>query len=364
MRYDLDAIRDRMSLVDLYAEAGFSPRRAGAGFSGLCPFHEERSGSFSMSLRGGVWRAKCFGCGWSGDVLDLYAGLRGLSFRDAAAALAGRCGLGPVTDSDRDWKPVRRARSMEAEEWTRPWMPEFEIPTIEELMRLGELRGGLSTAGLQQAADRGHLRICDWPWRWDRGSRSRKRGADASRSWVVTDGSGWVAQYRRLDGGLYEIGDDERGWRTSKSWSTKNVSWPVGAPEIGDRWRVLLMEGGADMLACYHFLHGLGMVNEVAVCGVLGASNRLAPQAMGYFRDREVRILADADVPRDGRSTGLEAAGRWQGQLAEAGAVVTVGSLDGLLKVDGSRVKDVNDLVGCDAGTLEEALPLFCEWGF
>ena len=142
------------------------------------------------------------------------------------------------------------------------------------------------------------------------------------------------------------------------------MAWPVGAPEIGDRWRVVMVEGGADLLACHHFLHGLGMLAEVAVCCVLGASNRLAPQAMEYFRDREVRILADADLPKDGKSTGMEAAARWQDQLAEAGAVVTVGSLYGLTKINGDRVKDVNDLTHCDAETLEEALPLFTEWGF
>lgn len=362
MRYDLETIRERISMVELYTEAGYQPRRAGSGYSGLCPFHEERTGSFSMRQQGLAWRGKCFGCGWSGDVLDFYAGLRGAAFKDAVAALAGRCGLGPLAEADRNWKPVRRARVV-SEEWTKPWMPTFEIPTRAELEQLGKLRG-LAPSGLQRAVEAGHLRVCDWPWRWDRDLRRRVRGADAVRSWVITDGSGWVAQYRTLDGTLYRIGSDDEGWRTSKSWSTKNVSWPVGAPEIGDRTRVLLMEGGADLLACYHFLHGLGLVESVAVCCVLGAANRMAPQAMGYFRDREVRILADADVAKDGRSTGMEAAARWQDQLAQAGAIVTVGWLDGLTKVDGSRVKDVNDLVHCDAEMLGEAIPLFEEWGF
>jgi hypothetical protein len=44
--------------------------------------------------------------------------------------------------------------------------------------------------------------------------------------------------------------------------------------------------------------------------------------------------------------------------------VVTVGSLDGLTRCDGQRVKDVNDLVHCDVDSLAEALPLFEHWGF
>jgi hypothetical protein len=181
---------------------------------------------------------------------------------------------------------------------------------------------------------------------------------------VITDGSGWVAQYRTLNGSLYRIGNDEEGWRTSKSWSTKNVSWPVGAQEIGDRTRILIMEGGADLLASYHFLWGVGLLDSVAVCCVLGASNRLADAAMGFFKDREVRILMDADEIKQGRASGMEGAARWQGQLVAAGAIVTVGSLYGLAKADGGRVKDVNDLAYATADTVAEALPLFTEWGF
>jgi hypothetical protein len=362
--HDLDAIRDRIALPDLYTEAGYTPRRAGAGFSGLCPFHEEKTGSFSISLRNGVWRAKCFGCGWTGDVIDFYGASRGVDFKEAAAALAGRCGLAPLVSRDRDWKPAPRRSVPLAAQWEKPWMPAYDLPTEAELERLADLRG-LQVPGLRAAVARGHLRMCDWPWRWDADLRRRVRGDDAARSWVVTDGSGWVAQYRRLDGAMYRIGNDADGWRESKSWSTKNVSWPVGSPEIGDRWRVLLMEGGADLLASYHFLWGLGMLEEVAVCCVLGASNLLAPAAMGYFADREVRILMDVDEVRpDGKSPGLEAASRWQAQLVMARALVTVGSLDGLTRADGRRVKDVNDLALCDAGTLAEAIPLFTEWGY
>jgi len=128
---------------------------------------------------------------------------------------------------------------------------------------------------------------------------------------------------------------------------------------------VVICEGSPDFLACFHFLQGLGMLGEVAVCGVLGASNTLAPMAMEHFRDREVRILMQADeVKADGRRPGMEGAARWQAQLVEAGAVVTVGSLDGLTMRDGRPVKDINDLALCSAGTVGEALELFTEWGF
>lgn len=364
-RHYLDTIRDRLALPDLYLEAGFTPRRAGAGFSGLCPFHVERSGSFSMSIRGGVWRGKCFGCGWSGDVIDFYAAARGCELKAAIAALGARCGLsaGPVAEERHGSWVTRRKAAPKTDEWTRPWMPALEIPTAAELAQLAALRG-LQVPGLEAAVRAGHLRVCDWPWLWDGEARKRRLRGDAVRSWVVTDGSGWVGQYRPMDGGLYRIGSDEEGWRTSKSWSTKNVSWPVGASSIGEKTRVLLVEGGADLLACHHFLWGFGMADSVAPCCVLGASNRLALLAMDFFKDREVRIIMDADEPREGRAPGMEAAARWQDQLAEYGAIVTVGSLYGLTRCDGRPVKDVNDLAMSSMETQMEAAALFCEWGF
>ena len=43
----------------------------GGGYKGLCPFHDEKTPSFTVSPRRGIWR--CFGCGESGDVDDFLA---------------------------------------------------------------------------------------------------------------------------------------------------------------------------------------------------------------------------------------------------------------------------------------------------
>lgn len=362
LEYDLERIRAEISMVDLYTREVGPPRRAGSSWVGLCPFHEERSGSFSMRLARDGWRGHCFGCGWDGSVFDLVMGLRGCEFAQAAELLGGMLGLAPSRVGRISSRPIRKAERLE-EEWTKPWIPRLEAPTEAELEALARLRG-LQVPGLRAAAAAGMLGMTDWPQVWDGSLRRRLVRPDAVRSWAVTDGSGWVAQYRRLDGGLYRIGSDAEGWRTSKSWSTKNVAWPVGAGSLGDCWRVVLVEGSPDVLAAWHFLWGWGLLGRVAVCGVLGAANRLASRAMGLFKDREVRIFAHADAPRDGRRTGWEGARRWQSQLAEAGAVVTVANLDGLTMRSGTAAKDVNDLVFCDAETLEaEVRPLFSEWG-
>ncbi len=62
--------------------------RAGNEWKGCCPFHADRSPSFTI-FDGGV-RFHCFGCGASGDVLDYLQQLHSVSLREAAAMLQGR----------------------------------------------------------------------------------------------------------------------------------------------------------------------------------------------------------------------------------------------------------------------------------
>lgn len=58
-------------------------------WEGLCPFHAERTPSFSVWVDG----AHCFGCGWSGDVFALCMALLNLTFREACRVLADYAGL-------------------------------------------------------------------------------------------------------------------------------------------------------------------------------------------------------------------------------------------------------------------------------
>ncbi|CAK8711924.1 DNA primase [Candidatus Electronema halotolerans] len=63
-------------------------RRAGAHFTGLCPFHNEKTPSFSVNPQ---WQTyKCFGCGESGDVFSFLTQYQHLSFPEALRSLAQR----------------------------------------------------------------------------------------------------------------------------------------------------------------------------------------------------------------------------------------------------------------------------------
>ncbi|OIJ22008.1 hypothetical protein BKP45_04850 [Anaerobacillus alkalidiazotrophicus] len=68
------------------AERYLKVKRRGKNFVALCPFHSERTPSFTMNPRTNKYR--CFGCGIYGSQIDLYAHFNELSFVDAAKLLA------------------------------------------------------------------------------------------------------------------------------------------------------------------------------------------------------------------------------------------------------------------------------------
>jgi len=81
-------------------------KKAGANFMGLCPFHGEKSPSFSVSPTKQFYH--CFGCGVSGDALKFLTEYSGLSFVEAVQDLAGEYGLQVPED---DASPAERARA-------------------------------------------------------------------------------------------------------------------------------------------------------------------------------------------------------------------------------------------------------------
>ena len=85
-------VRALVSLADVLGLVGFSAREASHGqVRGPCPVHRpasSRSRSFSANLQRQVYR--CFRCGSSGNQLDLYAAVTGLSLFEAALALCER----------------------------------------------------------------------------------------------------------------------------------------------------------------------------------------------------------------------------------------------------------------------------------
>ena len=100
----IDDLRQRVDVVDVIGRY-VQLKKTGANFSGLCPFHNEKSPSFSVSPSKQFYH--CFGCGKSGDAINFLMEHNGMSFLEAVQSLAQQCGL--QVPEDRPLDPQARA---------------------------------------------------------------------------------------------------------------------------------------------------------------------------------------------------------------------------------------------------------------
>ena len=90
LKEDVEALRHQADIVAIIGDYT-SLRRAGKSFKGLCPFHTERTPSFTCTPDGNF--VHCFGCGASGDVYDFLQRVEGLDFAESVETLARRSGF-------------------------------------------------------------------------------------------------------------------------------------------------------------------------------------------------------------------------------------------------------------------------------
>jgi DNA primase len=112
----LAKIKDAVNLVEVIGEHVVL-KKSGSNHSGLCPFHSERSPSFSVSEQKQLYH--CFGCNRSGDLVTFIQELHGLSFPEAVEELAERARVALPKDwSDEDGSddPEVRAKRAAARE--------------------------------------------------------------------------------------------------------------------------------------------------------------------------------------------------------------------------------------------------------
>ena len=86
----LEKVKEQTDIVDIISE-DVKLKRSGRNFSGLCPFHNEKSPSFSVSQDKQIY--KCFGCGESGNVITFVMKKRNMQFVDAVRYLADRANI-------------------------------------------------------------------------------------------------------------------------------------------------------------------------------------------------------------------------------------------------------------------------------
>ncbi len=87
----IEEIKARIDLEDLISSYGIQMRRSGSSAMACCPFHNEKTPSFSINSSRGFYH--CFGCGESGDAIKFVMKYEGLEFMDAVKKLAEQCGV-------------------------------------------------------------------------------------------------------------------------------------------------------------------------------------------------------------------------------------------------------------------------------
>ncbi|HBD42881.1 MAG TPA: DNA primase [Bacteroidetes bacterium] len=85
--HKLDEIRQAADIVEVVADV-VSLKKSGQGFTGLCPFHNEKTPSFRVNPDMGIF--KCFGCGEGGDAFSFVMKTEHVSFMEAVRSLAER----------------------------------------------------------------------------------------------------------------------------------------------------------------------------------------------------------------------------------------------------------------------------------
>lgn len=125
-RETVQKILDTADIVDVVSDF-VSLKRRGANYIGLCPFHNERTPSFSVSRSKGI--CKCFSCGKGGSAVGFLMELEQLSYNEALRYLAKKYGI-----EIKDHEVSEQERERESERESMLAVNEFAMKYFEETL--------------------------------------------------------------------------------------------------------------------------------------------------------------------------------------------------------------------------------------
>ena len=240
----------------------------------VSPFREDRNPSFSVYDNGQRW--KDHATGDHGDAVDFLAKALDIPAQEAVRRFVEMAGGGYRVPAPRPKlapTPAPKTDDTDEKRRRRAAWPAMELPTDTELEAVATLRR-LPVEGPQWAAIDGTLRMAT---------------LDGVRCWIIRSTCGKNSQARRLDG--QPLGENLK----AKTLGGSIATLPVGLYH-DTRWpAVALVEGAPDVLAAYAGIHRLGLLDTVAVCGMLGASMRPPYGALATMKGRRVRIFQHND---------------------------------------------------------------------
>ena len=106
----IEEIKYRSNIEDVVSSY-VSLKRAGSNMNGLCPFHSEKTPSFTVFTS--TQNFYCFGCGAGGDVITFIMRMENLEYRDALEFLAKRAGIELPEDGAAPQKGPTRTRMID-----------------------------------------------------------------------------------------------------------------------------------------------------------------------------------------------------------------------------------------------------------
>ena len=331
----LDELIARTDIVDLVGEYVRLTKK-GRNYWGLCPFHSEKTPSFSVSPDKQIF--KCFGCGKGGGAINFIMELDSLPFRDAVGVLAKRVNL-EVPDTggfsagmkERREKllTINKAAARVFHKWL--YAPEGAAG-LAYLQRRGLSRGTLTRFGLGFAPDRWDgLLTALAEQGWDKADLLDAGLAVSNKDGRIYDRFRNRVMFPIIDirGDVIGFGgrvmdDSTPKYLNSPDTPVYNKSRNVFALNIAKKsraGRVILTEGYMDTIS----LHQAGFDSAVASLGTSLTAEH-AQLLARYFKD--------AVIAYDGDGAGVSAAQRAIPLLERAGLNVKV------LRVKGAKDPD------------------------
>lgn len=320
-----EQVRDATDIVALVGEK-VRLRRTGRSWKGLCPFHSERTPSFTVNPERQVWH--CFGCGKGGDAFAWLMELEKVTFPEALQSLADRAGI-ELPKMDRGPVDAARERLYQANALANDYFKASLRSAAGETARAYLAGRGFEDASLDSfqvgwapegweglATTLGKLMP---PAVLEEAGLTLRRGDgshyDRFRNRImfpVMATAGKVAGF----GARAIAAEDQPKYLNSPETAVYRkgsvlFGLPQARPAIRERKEALVAEGYLDVMR----LHASGFANAVSTSGT----------ALTYDQARVLaRLEAEAVLVYDGDDAGVRAADRALEPLVSAGLSVRV----------------------------------------